>query len=201
MAFSRGGRAAPQVDWDDVFRRQPPNLSRPLLWGAAFLLLWILFSIAPRVYTDYRWFEEVGYTSVFTTELYARAAIFFGAALAFFVFYLINIAIARRLTPRVTDESSRFAQLAAFAGKSITFLLVAAGLFLAFIVGSLAQNNWLAFLRYANAASFGVSDPIFGQDVAFYVFTLPIYRFLVSWGGGAIVLAALATGATYLMGL
>ncbi|MEW5720288.1 MAG: UPF0182 family protein, partial [Chloroflexota bacterium] len=57
------------------------------------------------------------------------------------------------------------------------------------------------FLRYASAAPFGVSDPIFNQDVAFYVFTLPIYRFLVSWGGGAIILTALATGATYLMGL
>lgn len=201
MAYYRGRRAAPEVDWDDVFRRQPPDLRRPILWGTAFLVLWILFSIAPRLYTDYRWFEEVGYTAVFLTELNARLAIFFGAASVFFIFYAINIAIARRLTPRFADESSRWTQLAAFAGKSITFLLVAAGLVLAFIVGSLAQNNWLTFLRYANAAPFGVSDPIFGQDVAFYVFTLPIYRFMVSWGGGAIVLAALATGATYLLGL
>ena len=204
MAYYRGRRSAntpPTVDWDEVFRRQPPDLRRPILFIGAFFLLWILFSIAPRLYTDYRWFEEVGYTSVFTTEWTARLAIFFGAALAFFLFYLINIAIARRLTPRVNDESSRWAQLAAFAGKSITFLLVAAGLFLAFIVGSIAQGSWLAFLRYANAAPFGVSDPIFGQEVAFYVFTLPIYRFLVSWVGAAIILAALATGATYLMGL
>jgi uncharacterized membrane protein (UPF0182 family) len=201
MAFYRGRRAAPEVDWDDVLRRQPPNLRRPILFVTAFFLLWILFSIVPRLYTDYRWFEEVGYTAVFVTELNARVAIFFGAASVFFVFYVINIAIARRLTPHFADESSRWTQLAMFAGKSITFLLVSAGLLLAFIVGMLAQNNWLALLRFANAAPFGISDPIFGQDVAFYVFTLPIYRFLVSWGGSAIVLAALATGATYLMGL
>ncbi len=201
MAFYRGRRAAPAVDWDDVLRRQPPNLRRPILFVTAFFLLWILLAIVPRLYTDYRWFEEVGYTSVFVTELNARVAIFFGAALVFFVFYIINIAIARRLTPRFADESSRWTQLAMFAGKSITFLLVSAGLLLAFIVGMLAQNNWLAFLRFANAAPFGVSDPIFNQDVAFYVFTLPVYRFLVSWGGSAIVLAALATGATYLLGL
>jgi len=201
MAFYRGRRAAPAVDWDDVLRRQPPNLRRPILFVTAFFLLWILFAIVPRLYTDYRWFEEVGYTSVFVTELNTRVAIFFGAAIAFFVFYVINIAIARRLTPRFADESSRWTQLAMFAGKSITFLLVSAGLLLAFIVGMFAQNEWLTFLRLANAAPFGVSDPIFGQDVAFYVFTLPIYRFLVSWGGSAIVLAALATGATYLLGL
>jgi uncharacterized membrane protein (UPF0182 family) len=201
MAFYRGRRAAPEVDWDDVLRRPSLNLRRPILLVTAFFLLWILVSILPRLYTDYRWFEEVGYTSVFVTELNARVAIFFGAALVFFVFYIINIAIARRLTPRFADESSRWTQLAMFAGKSITFLLVSAGLLLAFIVGMLAQNNWLAFLRFANAVPFGVSDPIFNQDVAFYVFTLPIYRFLVSWIGSAIVLAALATGATYLMGL
>ncbi len=56
-------------------------------------------------------------------------------------------------------------------------------------------------LRYLNAAPFGVTDPIFQRDVSFYVFTLPVYQFLVSWLGGAIILAALATGVTYLLGL
>lgn len=201
MAYYRNRRATPEVDWDEVLRRQPPNLRKPILWITVLFALWLLFTIVPRLYTDYRWFEEVGYTSVLTTEWTMRIAIFFGAAIVFFIFYVINIAIARRLTPRFADETSRWVRLAEFAGKSITFLLVSAGLLLAFIVGMLAQNNWLALLRYANAMPFGVSDPIFGQDVAFYVFTLPIYRFLVSWGGSAIILTALATSATYLMGL
>lgn len=201
MAYYHSRRVTPEVDWDEVLRRKPPNLRRPILLITAFFLLWVLFSIVPRLYTDYRWFEEVGYTSVLTTEWTMRLAIFFGAAVVFFIFYVINIAIARRLTPRFADETSRWVRLAELAGKSVTFLLVSAGLLLAFIVGMLAQNNWLALLRYANAVPFGVSDPIFGQDVAFYVFTLPIYRFLVSWGGSAIILTALATGATYLMGL
>jgi hypothetical protein len=189
------------VDWDEVFRRQPPDLRRPLFYVGTFILLWIAFAIGPRLYTDYRWFEEVGYTSVFTTEITARLAIFFVAALAFFVFYAINITIARRLTPRVTDESSRWAQFAAFAGKSVAFLLIVGGLILAFLVGLIAQGQWLMVLRYLNAAPFGVTDPIFQRDVSFYVFTLPVYQFLVSWLGGAIILAALATGVTYLLGL
>jgi uncharacterized membrane protein (UPF0182 family) len=138
---------------------------------------------------------------VFTTEWSARLGIFFGTALVFFVFYVINIGIARRLTPRITDESSRWAQLAAFAGRSVNFLLIAGGLVLAFIVGAVAQGQWLTLLRFTNAAPFGVTEPIFGQEVAFYVFTLPVYKFFISWIGGAIVLAALATGVTYLLGL
>jgi hypothetical protein len=203
MTFYRGGRREeiPTIDWDEVFRRQPPNLTRPILYIGGFLLLWIVFSIAPRLYTDYRWFEEVGYASVFTTEWIARLAIFFGAALLFFIFYAINITIARRLTPRVTDESTRWAQFAAFAGRSVNFLLTVGGLFLAFIVGLIAQGQWLLLMRFVNASPFGVTEPIFNQEVAFYVFSLPVYKFIVSWSGGAIVLAALATGATYLLGL
>jgi hypothetical protein len=191
----------PPVDWEEVFRRQPPNLRRPILISAAFLLLWILFSITPRLYTDYRWFEELGYTSVFTTELQARAVIFGVAALAFFLFYAINVAVARRLTPRVSDESSRLAQVAAFAGRSINFLLMLGGMLLAVVVGLVAQGEWLMLLRFLNAAPFGVSDPVFQRDVSFYVFTLPVYQFLVAWLSGALILTAIAVGVTYLLGI
>ncbi len=206
MGFYRGGGRGgqndlPQVDWDEIFRRQPPDLRRPIFIGALLIFVWILFSIAPRLYTDFRWFEELGYASVFSTEWQTRIQVFFLAALVFFVFYVINIAIARRLTPRVNDESSRLAQIAAFAGRSINFLLIAGGLFLAVVVGLIAQAEWLTYLRYANAMPFGASDPIFKQEVAFYVFTLPVYQFLVSWASGAIILAALGTGVTYAMGL
>ncbi len=189
MAFRRARNSAepPQIDWDDL-ARQLPNLRRPILIFAAFVFVWILFSLSPRLYTDYRWFEEVGFTSVFTTQIITRLEIFAIAALGFFLFYLLNIVIARRLTPRVNDESSKWAQTIAFAGKSIWWLLIAGGLFLAFVVGMIAQADWLMFLRYANAQAFGVSDPIFQQDVSFYVFTLPVYRFFVSWLGGVIIL-------------
>jgi uncharacterized membrane protein (UPF0182 family) len=191
----------PPIDWDEIFRRQPPNLRRPILIAAALILLWLFFSIGPTLYTDYRWFESLGYASVFTIEWQARIALFLIAGLAFFLFYLVNILIARRLTPRIDDESSRLAQLAAFAGKSITFLLIVGGLVLAVLVGLIAQADWLMFLRYQHAVPFGTTDPIFHQEVGFYVFTLPVYQFLVSWLSGIIILAALATGVTYMLGL
>ncbi len=200
-----GGRAArnvtPPVNWDEVFRRPPPDLRQPTVIFGGMALLWIFFSLAPRLYTDYRWFEEVGFQSVFTTEITTRVAIFFGAVAVFFLFYLLNIVIARKLTPRVSDESSRLAQIAAFAGRSITFLLIVGGLVLSVLVGMLAQGQWLVFLRYLNASAFGVSDPIFNHDAGFYVFTLPVYQFLVSWLNVAVLLALLATGVTYLLGL
>lgn len=198
----RGGRdVTPPVDWEELFRRQPRNLRRPLLIVAALVLALIVFLIGPNLYTDYRWFQELGFASVFTLALQTRIVLFLLAAVAFLLFYAVNLVVARRLTPRINDESSRLAQLAAFAGRSITFLQLLVGLGLAVIFGLVAQADWLMFLRYLHTVPFGSADPVFHQDIAFYVFTLPVYQFLVSWLSSIIVLTALVTGATYALGL
>jgi uncharacterized protein len=198
----RGGHdVTPPVDWDELLRRPPRNLRRPLLIAAVLALLLLVFLVGPDLYTDYRWFQALGFASVFTITLQARIVIFLLAAVAFFIFYAVNIAIARRLTPRINDESSRLAQLAAFAGRSVNLLLVLLGLGLAVIFGLVAQAEWLMFLRYLHAVPFGSADPVFHQDIAFYVFTLPVYQFLVTWLSGMIILTALATGVVHALGL
>ena len=69
------------------------------------------------------------------------------------------------------------------------------------MVGLIAQTEWLAFLRFLHAASFNFSDPIFHQDVSFYIFALPVYEFLVVWLGGVIVLTIIAVVVTYALGI
>lgn len=198
----RGGRdVTPPVDWDDLFRREPPNIRRPLIIGSALVLILLVFLVAPNLYTDYRWFQELGFASVFTISLQARVVIFLTAAVASFVFYAVNIAIARRLTPRISDESSKLAQLAAFAGRSIRFVLILAGIGLGIVFGFVAQAEWLMFLRYLHPVSFAGADPVFHQDISFYVFTLPVYHFAITWLSSIIVVTALATGAAYALGL
>lgn len=203
--YRRGGRGrgdvTPPVDWEELFRRQPRNLRRPFLIGAALVLFLIVFLIGPNLYTDYLWFQELGIASVFTITLQARLATFLIGAVAFFIFYAVNLAIARRLTPRINDESSKLAQVAAFAGRSIISLQILIGLGLAIIFGLVAQADWLMFLRYLHSVPFGSADPVFHQDVAFYVFTLPVYEFFVNWFSAILVLTALTTGGTYLLGL
>ncbi len=197
----RGGRDITQDPWEELFGRRRRSWQRPLLYGAVLVLLLLLFLVAPTLYTDYRWFQELGFASVFTITLEARLAIFLIGAAVFFAFYEINIAIARRFTPRIDDSSSRLAQFTAFAGRSVTLLQVIFGLGLAFIFGLIAESDWLVFLRYLHAVPFGSTDPVFPQDVGFYVFTLPVYEFLVTWLSGVVVLSALAAGALYALGL
>ena len=46
----------------------------------------------------------------------------------------------------------------------------------ALLAGIAGASNWLMWLSFFNAAPFGQTDPLFGRDVGFYVFRLPVYQ-------------------------
>ncbi|MCH8062428.1 MAG: UPF0182 family protein [Chloroflexi bacterium] len=54
-------------------------------------------------------------------------------------------------------------------------------------------------MKFANAVPFGELDPVFGKDLSFYVFTLPVYSFLEGWLLGAAIMILLGTIALYLV--
>jgi uncharacterized membrane protein (UPF0182 family) len=69
---------------------------------------------------------------------------------------------------------------------------------LIFVMGSIGASQWPVVWRYLHAQSFGTVDPIFGNDVGFYVFSLPFYQFLVNFLIGGLVVSAIVCGLTYL---
>ncbi|MDP8924056.1 MAG: UPF0182 family protein, partial [Chloroflexota bacterium] len=75
--------------------------------------------------------------------------------------------------------------------------IVVLGLLLATIMGAVAAGQWPIALRFLNQAPFGTTDPIFGQDVGFFVFTLPFLRAIHSWALGAMLLIVTTTFAVY----
>jgi uncharacterized membrane protein (UPF0182 family) len=50
---------------------------------------------------------------------------------------------------------------------------------------------------FRNHQSFGSTDPLFGQDIGFFVFQLPFAEFVVNWLFGAFVLITLVTAAIH----
>ena len=59
--------------------------------------------------------------------------------------------------------------------------------------------NWQQFLLFLNATQFETTDPFFGRDVGFYVFTLPIWELLDFWLGGLFLYALCAVSLIYLV--
>src|SRR5690606_457469 len=60
-------------------------------------------------------------------------------------------------------------------------VFVAGPLVAGFFAGSAASTQWQTMLKAFNGESFGQTDPQFGIDISFYVFTLPFLRFVLSF--------------------
>src|SRR5579884_931465 len=162
--------------------RRPAKRWPYVLLVVAFLLFLFAHNAVP-LYTDWLWFGEVGYRNVFTTTLLAKTAMFFLFGLLFFVLFYLNVWIARRLAP---PRSERFLieQLGPQWGRTvhriIGWVLLAVAIFLSLWAGRIAADYWANGLEFLHATSFGRSDPVFGNDLGFYVFRMAFLRFL--WG-------------------
>ena len=133
------------------------------------------------LYTDWLWFEELGYSGVFRTILSAKVLLSLGAgALAFLVLYLNVLATRRGLgSPALELEAEEnLPQLPSWSAVEplyYRFRLVAC-LAIAFMLSGQGTAQWETLIRFRNAGTFGVVEPLFGRDVGFYVFTYPFLR-------------------------
>ena len=175
----------PNIDVDQEIKKIRGQM--PILIGAGLIVLLIFLAQAlPTFYTDYLWFQSMGQSSVFTTRIAASSELFLAGGLIFFVLYMINVLIARRMAP------ARFS-----SSRSVLMLATVAGLVLAFIIGTITQSQWEPVLRYFNSTPYGTSDPVFNKDISFYLFTLPIYSFVQSMLTFTTVIIAAAVAVIY----
>ena len=68
---------------------------------------------------------------------------------------------------------------------------------LAILAGAGAVSNVDLFLAWLNATPFGTTDPYFGLDVAFFIFHLPWWRFVVGQLIWTLIVALLAAAAVH----
>ena len=170
---------------------------RPAVWFLlAFLVLGIVGQAVP-LYTDWLWFQEVGYTQVFTTVLGLRGWLVLGLGLAVWIFLFANLWVAARTAP--PDVLWELEDQLGLPGRAsieplIRRLLLPVTAVIALIAGARGSASWDTLAEFLNATPFGRTDPLFGRDLGFYFFQLPFWRLLYTWGitlaAGALVLTA-----------
>ena len=183
--------------------------------GLSFLVFVgiIGFSIARAVatfFTNYLWFDSVDLNSVWLKILITKSALVAATSLLAFAFIFINLMLAVRATPVMDifesfdsqDPLSRFRE---FVNERFLKYRLWGAIGLSLFLGAGASQLWEQVLLFLNQKSFGVTDPIFQNDISSYVFGLPLYRLFVSWGfqlviftSVIIVLFFIATGALQL---
>jgi uncharacterized membrane protein (UPF0182 family) len=172
------------------------------LWLLLGFVLLSLLGQAVPLYTDWLWFQEVGFTSVFTTRLQLSGWLFIGLGAAVFVFLFVNLSIAARTAP--PDVLWELEDQLGLPGRAILEPLVRRLLLpviavISFFAGARATGAWTTVLEYVNRTAFGQADPLFGRDLSFYFFVLPFWRLLYGWATALVAGTLILVAAVYVL--
>jgi uncharacterized protein len=155
-------------------------MRKRLTWIMVLLALFLLaggFSFAVEMYFDWLWFGELGKTVLFTTALYAKSAIFTAILAGAFLFLYINLGFANRgpgtIQIGLPTPDGRITAYT-FDPGTVRKALGLLALVVAFLIALRGAAQWETIWRWRYQVDFGTQDPIFGRDISFYFFTLPI---------------------------
>ena len=168
------------------------------------VLLFVVLSFRQGIalYVDWLWFQEVGYTQLFTTTLFYKLilAVLSGGLLAALLYFNLKIAA-------VAPAGFRFSRVdnvielppPDLIDPLFRRLLLPAALFLGLLAAPQGAANWERLPLFLNATPFNLQDPLFGFDIDFYIFRLPMYSAAYQWLIFALALTLLATAAVYFL--
>jgi uncharacterized protein len=162
---------------------------RVVIIVAIVIVVVLLFSLRSLagLYTDSLWFSSIGphEHGVWATNLETKLGLFLTFGLVFFLALWANLLLCNRLAPSELyldapeDELVRRYRSAVrpYAGRLYALLAVVVAL----IAASTSVGHWMQYLEFMNSKNFGIKDPLFGNDLSFYIFRLPFLTFIVDW--------------------
>jgi len=107
-----------------------------------------------------------------------QAVVFVVAFTVVYLFLYFNLRAARGTLdrPQIVLGTGADGQPIAVEGRQIAGLATPVSLVVALSVAFSAAAQWQEWLSFVYAVPFGETDALFGRDVSFYVFELPVYQ-------------------------
>lgn len=174
---------------------------RRLVWILVLSLAGIVLTVQTvNFYSEWLWYESVGYGDVFWTMYtgeYGLGAAYF---LAFWLIAGVNLFVAQRSTVvQVSPEGAVFQQAFTAASKTVQWLLYGGLMFLAYVMSAAPASKWLRVVQYLKGEDFGSTDAVFGLDIGFYVNRLPFLQSFTNWLFMVLIVSMLAVLAVYFL--
>jgi uncharacterized membrane protein (UPF0182 family) len=161
------------------------------------------------LYMEWLWFQSVDFASVFTKILLNKITLYLVMFLATLTLFLFNLQLTRRHLgpiddrPHETEDGRNIIYLDQdstpwqnfLKGKHSKWLFIGLSIFAAFVVSSVAAENWIIVQQYIHRVRVGSIDPVFHKDLGYYFFNLSFYKFIYSTLMLALILLTIVIGA------
>lgn len=180
-------------------RLRRPRLLLPVVIAVvAIVALFFLFS---GFYTDYLWFDNVDYTSVFSGMLLTQVVLFLVGALLMVGVVGGNMLLAFRTRPMFgpamfggASGADRY-RMALDPHRKLIFIvgMTLLGLF----TGSQVAGQWKTWMEFVNSTPFGKKDAEFGLDLSFFVFDYPFIRMVLGFLFAAVIISTVLAAITH----
>jgi len=163
-----------------------------------FALAFLIFIFAsPIVWfiTERQWFSALGYLDVFSTQWSLQFFLFAGSFVIAFVYLAANVVIALRIRsgPALRAVGIQRAVVRTPIGR---IALVAAAL-VALVLSGGAGSQWQTLALFQHASPTGITEKVLGQDISFYLLTLPFLHAVAGWALGLGFLSTLVIAGLY----
>lgn len=180
-----------------------PKVGPGAITVTVLVLLGLFVYAASSFWTEILWFQQMHATRILLTRWGVIAGLaVVGVVLSVAVLrIMIGLAHRHRVSSKRGEAAANLRQYqdAIEPFKKLAFWLVA--LVLGIPAGLRLAEGWQTVLTWLNATPFGKTDPIFGWDISFFVFTLPFLELVVSFLLHLVVLSLVVSiVASYLYG-
>lgn len=150
---------------------------------AILIAIGLVVYAASSIWTEILWFRQMQSTRVLLTQWFAHAGLFLIGLMLVAAMLILTVKYAYKHRAASTrgeaSASLREYQRAFEPVRRVGFW--GAALFFGFTNGANLATEWQTVLQFVNRTPFGKTDPQFGLDISFFVFTLPLLQLLVSF--------------------
>ena len=193
------------VDQPQLGSKPPPSRLAPIEGPAMrkmsvatglFILVVLLLPLALRLWLDARWFGAQQLEAVFLLRLRTQLALGLVAGLVASSVTALSLGWAVHHVREVPRKENQDVPHLARLSAAVLPLSMLAGV----ILGLAAFGQWQTLLGFQAQVPFESRDPSFGQDIAFYVWTLPFVLAVRDWIAVTVLLVSLVTAFIYALG-
>ncbi len=156
------------------------------------------------MYIERLWFNQMGYTSVFWKMIYSPWLLFLKYGLIAAIFLTVNFVLAQFLCP-IPGGFRRWA-----SGKtgSVYYTMIIVIVIASIVMGGVMVPFWEDFQKHQEQEPFittsasdgglvSVSDPQFGLDISYFLFSLPVNHIVSIWTKALFWVTFLCMGILY----